>query len=130
MIYDTPDKTRDIVGLDGYNYFLPSSYIPTIKPSDYEYGYITRYFVGNINYSNINETNARDYNMTDSSFFKKTKITWKVSGTEFNVYKGKMLESTGVVTSVFMSKDNKEYCRINVDGKSFLKQSKSVKHAS
>ena len=103
MIYDTPDKTRDIVGLDGYNYFLPSSYIPTIKPSDYEYGYITRYFVGNINYSNINETNARDYNMTDSSFFKKTKITWKVSGTEFNVYKvqfttwvGK-LESTGVV---------------------------------
>jgi hypothetical protein len=97
MIYDTPDKTRDIVGLEGYNYFLPSSYIPTIKPSDYEYGYITRYFVGNINYSNINETNARDYNMTDSSFFKKTKITWKVSGTEFNVYKGKMLESTGVV---------------------------------
>ena len=97
MIYDTPDKTRDIVGLEGYNYFLPSSYIPTIKSSDYEYGYITRYFVGNINYSNINETNARDYNMTDSSFFKKTKITWKVSGVEFNVYKGKMLESTGVV---------------------------------
>lgn len=97
MIYDTPDKTKDILGLDKYNYFLPSSYIPIIKRSDYEYGYITRYFVGNINYFNINETNARDYNITNSCFFKKTKITWKVSGTEFNVYKGKILESTGVV---------------------------------
>ena len=48
---------------------------------------------------------------------------------QFTTWVGK-LESTGVVTSVFMSKDNKEYCRINVDGKSFLKQSKSVKHVS
>jgi hypothetical protein len=97
MIDDTPVKTRNIVGLGGYNYFIPASYIPTIKSSDYEYGYITRYFVGNINYSNITETNARGYNGTNSGFFKKTKITWKVSGVEFNVYKGKMLETTGVV---------------------------------
>lgn len=97
IYYDTTDKIRNIVGLNDYNYFLPSSYIPSIKPSDYEYGYITRYFVGNINYSNIIESNARDYNVTDSNFFKKTKITWKISGVEFNVYNGKMLETTGVV---------------------------------
>ena len=48
---------------------------------------------------------------------------------QFTTWVGKV-ETTGTVTTVFMSKDNKEYCRINVDGKSFLKQSKSVKHAS
>jgi hypothetical protein len=46
---------------------------------------------------------------------------------KFTTWVGKV-ESTGSVTSVFTSKDNKEYCRINVDGKSFLKQTKSVKH--
>lgn len=97
MIYDTPDNIRNIVGLNAYNYFLPSSYIPTITLDEYQYGYITRYFVGNINYSNIVETNARDYNVTNSGFYKKTKITWKVSGPEYNVYNGKMLETTGVV---------------------------------
>ena len=48
---------------------------------------------------------------------------------QFTTWVGKV-ETTGTVTSVFTSKDNKEYCRIKVDGKSFLKQTKSVKHAS
>jgi len=48
---------------------------------------------------------------------------------QFTTWIGK-LETTGTVTSVFMSKDNKEYCRIKADGKAFLKQTKSVKHAS
>jgi hypothetical protein len=48
---------------------------------------------------------------------------------QFTTWVGKV-DSTGVVTSVFTTKDNKEFCRINVDGKSFLKLTKSVKHVS
>ena len=97
MITDTPDSTKNKLGLDIYNYFEPSNYIPIVKPSDYEYGYITRYFVGKINYLNVYETNAKDYNVVNNGYYKKIKITWKVSGPEFNQYKGKMLLTTGVV---------------------------------
>lgn len=97
MINDTPVKTRNIVGLAGYDYFSPSTYIPKVNPSDYEYGYITRYFVGKINYPSVFETNAKDFNVVNSGFYKKIKITWKVSGPEFNQYSGKMLLTTGVV---------------------------------
>lgn len=97
MILDTPDSTKNKIGLNGYNYFEPSNYVTIVKPSDYAYGYITRYFVGRINYPNVFETNAKDYNVVDNGFYKKIKITWKVSGPEFNQYSGKMLLNTGVV---------------------------------
>lgn len=97
MILDTPDSTKNKIGLNGYNYFEPTNYVPIVKPSDYAYGYITRYFVGRINYPNVFETNAKDYNVVDNGFYKKIKITWKVSGPEFNQYSGKMLLNTGVV---------------------------------
>ena len=48
-------------------------------------------------YFDIFETNNKDYNLANSSYFNKTKIDWKITGTEFNVYNGKMLETTGVV---------------------------------
>jgi len=97
MIYDTPDNVKNIVGLDDYNYFEPANHIPLIKPSDYEYGYITRYFVGKRNQASVYETNARDYNVANNVYYKKLKITWKISGPEFNLYKGNMLLTTGVV---------------------------------
>ena len=97
MIQDTLQNVRNIVGLDEYNYFEPGNHLPVVQQSDYDYGYITRYFVGKINYPNVFETNARDYNVVNSGYYKKIKITWKVSGTEFNVFKGKMLLTTGVV---------------------------------
>lgn len=97
MIFDTPLEIKNKIGLGEYDYFEPSNYIPTIKPTDYEYGYISRYFVGRINYPNVLETNAKDFNMINDGFYKKIKISWKISGTEFNQYNGKMLLTTGVV---------------------------------
>lgn len=47
---------------------------------------------------------------------------------QFITWIGK-IDSIGIVTSIFTSKDKKEYCRINVDGKSYVKLLKSVKHA-
>ena len=97
MIKDTPDSIKGLVGLSSYNYITPSTYIPIITQDDYDYGYITRFFVARINYVDIFETNNKDYNLANCSYFNKTKIDWKITGTEFNVYNGKMLETTGVV---------------------------------
>ncbi len=97
MIKDTPDSIKRLIGLSSYKYITPSSYIPTITQDDYDYGYITRFFIARVNYLDIFETNNKDYNLADSSYFNKTKIDWKITGTEFNVYNGKMLETTGVV---------------------------------
>jgi len=97
MIIDTPSTTKSIVNLGSYNYFTPSNYIPTITQDDYEYGYINRFFIGKINYFNVFETNNKDYNLANSLHFSKVQIKWKISGPEYNVYKGKMLETTGVV---------------------------------
>lgn len=97
MIPETSLKTRNIVGLESYSYVQPANHVPKIQSSDYEYGYITRYFVSNINYNNAYETNARDFNVVNTNFYKKLKITWKISGPEFNLYDGKMLLTTGVV---------------------------------
>ena len=73
MIFDTPIEIKNKIGLGEYDYFEPSNYIPTIKPTDYEYGYISRYFVGRINYPNVLETNAKDFNMINDGFYKKLK---------------------------------------------------------
>jgi hypothetical protein len=97
MIYDTPPRTQAIVGLNSYKYLQPSTYTPTISQKDYDEGYINRFFVGRINYFEVIETNYKDYNMTDSSYFTKVKINWKITGVEFDVYNGKLLEAVGVV---------------------------------
>ena len=97
MIYDTPNKERGIVGLESYNFITPSTYIPTITEDDYDTGYIDRFFIARINYFDIIETNYKDYNIANMSFFKKIKIDWKITGSEFNVYIGKTLQDTGVV---------------------------------
>ncbi len=97
MIYDTPPRTQTIVGLNSYKYLQPSTYIPTITQKDYDEGYISRFFVGRINYFEVIETNYKDFNMTDSSYFTKVKINWKITGPEFDVYSGKLLETVGVV---------------------------------
>jgi len=97
MIYDTPRRTQNIVGLGSYKYIQPSTYIPTITQSDYDEGYISRFFVGRINYFEVIETNYKDFNMADSSYFTKININWKITGPEFDVYNNKILEMVGVV---------------------------------
>lgn len=97
MIKDTPDAVKSIVGLGSYNYQTPSTYIPTISQNDYDYGYIKRFFIARINYFDVIETNNKDFNLANTSYFRKISIDWKITGPEFNVYSGKMLETTGVV---------------------------------
>ena len=97
MIYDTPLATRNIVGLNNYQYLQPSTYLPTITQKDYTEGYINRFFVGRINYFEVIETSYKDFNMTDTTYINKVQINWKITGVEFNVYNGKMLETVGVV---------------------------------
>ena len=97
MIYDTPNNVKTIVGLGSYSFVTPSTYIPTITVNDYDNGYIDRFFISRINYFDIIETNYKDYNIANMSFFKKIKIDWKITGSEFNVYIGKTLQDTGVV---------------------------------
>ena len=97
MIYDTPLATRNIVGLNNYQYLQPSTYLPTITQKDYNEGYISRFFACRINFFEVIETNYKDYNMIDSNYFTKVKINWKITGPEFDVYSGKLLEMVGVV---------------------------------
>jgi len=97
MIYDTPDNVKNTLGLGGYNYDKPATYIPTITTEDYDRGYIDRFFVARINYFDVIETNYKDYNRANSSYFIKIKISWKITGPEFNTYIGKTLQETGVV---------------------------------
>lgn len=97
MINDTPPEIQNIVGLSNYKYLQPSTYIPTVTQKDYVEGYINRFFVGRINYFEVIETNYKDFNMTDTTYFTKVQINWKITGPEFNVYSGKMLETVGVV---------------------------------
>lgn len=97
MIKDTPIEVRSAVNLGSYSYLTPVNYIPTITQKDLDLGYIDRFFVGKINYFDAYETNNKDYNLANSSYYNKVKIKWKITGPEFNKYSGKMLETTGVV---------------------------------
>lgn len=97
MIYDTPNSVKNIVGLGSFDFAKPSTYIPTITQDDYDRGYIDRFFVARINYFDVIETNYKDYNIANTSYFIKTKIDWKITGPELNTYIGKTLQETGVV---------------------------------
>jgi hypothetical protein len=97
MITDTPDETKQILGLGTFNFSSPSTYMPNIAKKDYENGYIKRYFISNRNYFNAIETDAKSYNTADDNFYSKVSIEWKITGAEYNVYNGKILQTTGVV---------------------------------
>ena len=96
MIQDTNPILAYSLGLENFSLFFQSTYIPTPKKKDYEYGWITRYFVGKRNQQMIIETNARDYNATDESFFVKGKLDWQISGRKNSLYKDQILLEAGV----------------------------------
>ena len=102
---DTPDSIKKKLGLSSFNLFYPSTYLPAPTSSDYVYGFIVRYFVCKFNQDVIVETNARDYKMTDDSFFIKAQCDWQITGPKNNVYSGSMLQISGVT----------EYNRIQIN---------------
>jgi hypothetical protein len=96
MIQDADPELVAKLGLSDYEMTYPSTYLPTPSKNDYQYGFITRYFVGRINQRQIIETCARDYNAINIKFFLKTKVDWQISGRKNNLYQGKMLMEAGV----------------------------------
>ena len=105
MIYDTSSALKTKLGLDQFKLFYPATYLPSPTRADYDYGFITRYFVGKRNQDKIIETNARDYKMTDGTFFVKAQCDWQLTGPRNNIYSGTMLQISGV----------EEYNRIQVN---------------
>jgi len=97
MIQDTPTEVKSIVGLGSFNYNQPNTHTPIITSNDYNNGYIKRYFVSNRNYLNCIETDAKGFQLADTKFYTKSSIDWKITGSEYNVYQGKTLQTTGVV---------------------------------
>ena len=98
MIQDTPIDLKNKLTLGSFDFYnQPSTYVPFITHDDYDKGYITRYFVGKRNYFDVIETNAKGYKETDTNFYVKISIDWKITGPEYNIYNGKTLQTTGVV---------------------------------
>lgn len=97
MIKDTPNFIKNKLSLGSYYYNLPSTFTPTINKDDLERGYIKRYFIGKRNFFDFIETNAKGFNEAETVFYTKVSIDWKITGPEYNIYKDKTLEITGVV---------------------------------
>lgn len=106
MIPNTPLSTKSIVNLSSYKYITPANYKPIITEQDYERGYITRFFVGKINYFDVYETNNKEYKLANSIYYNKAKVDWKITGPEFNIFDGKILQTTGVVNYNILSINN------------------------
>lgn len=95
MINDTPDNLKNLI--NGQFIFVPISSLPYISLRDYNDGYINRYFVGRINFTDVYETNFNDYSITDRKFYRKHEIKWKITGSEYNIYNNRILLEEGVV---------------------------------
>jgi hypothetical protein len=53
--------------------------------------------------------------MTNTSYFTKVQINWKITGTEFNVYTGKLLETVGVVNYNTYRIKEAQFVILNID---------------
>lgn len=115
MILDTPTVLKSKLGLGKYENFYPNTFIVSPKKEDYNRGYITRYFVSNINYDSIIETDAKSYNFAENTFYRKVKMDWKITGPEYSIYRGKMLEITGVIPHNVIRIENAKKVMPNVE---------------
>ena len=78
------DRYNQIVKLDSdYNFQSPTPHIPKPTSSDYEDGYVVRYFVQKSNDvdSRIIEVNSKTFtNYTQNLFFTSVSLDWAISG--------------------------------------------------
>ena len=96
-IKDTDIITKTKLNLGNFNINLPNTFLPVPTDKDYKIGYIERYVVSKINYSEITEVSSDVYGKMDSNFFKKVKFKWKITGVLNSKYDGKMLLEQGVI---------------------------------
>lgn len=97
MIKDTIPTVKTKLNLGNFDINLPVTYLPQPNQNDYKVGYIERYVVSKINYSEITEVSKDTYNKLDSNFFKKAKLKWKITGILNSKYENKMLLEQGVI---------------------------------
>ena len=97
IIKNTDEITKTKLNLGNFNINLPNTFLPKPTENDYRVGYIERYVVSKINYSEITEVSRDVYGKIDSNFFRKEKFKWKITGVLNNKYDGKMLLQQGVI---------------------------------
>ena len=97
IIKNTDEITKTKLNLGNFNINLPNTFLPKPTENDYKVGYIERYVVSKINYSEITEVSRDVYGKIDSNFFRKEKFKWKITGVLNNKYDGKMLLQQGVI---------------------------------
>lgn len=94
---DTDIITKNKLNLGNFNLNLPNTFLPRPIDRDYKIGYIERYVVSKINYSDITEVSVDVYKKIDFNFFKKVKFKWKITGVLNSKFDGKMLLEQGVI---------------------------------
>lgn len=94
---DTDIITKNKLNLGNFNLNLPNTFLPKPIDRDYKIGYIERYVVSKINYSDITEVSGDVYKKIDSNFFKKVKFKWRITGVLNSKFDGKMLLEQGVI---------------------------------
>jgi hypothetical protein len=97
IIKNTDEITKTKLNLGNFNINLPNTFLPKPTENDYKVGYIERYVVSKISYSEITEVSRDVYGKIDSNFFRKEKFKWKITGVLNNKYDGKMLLQQGVI---------------------------------
>ncbi len=97
MIYkDTSKSEKNKLDFVGFDYKSPTTYNSRPKEGNYQIGYINRYFVSRINYTDIVEVNSEEYIELRDIFYKKAKLIWKISGPKYNKYEDGILVEQGI----------------------------------
>jgi len=115
MIEDTSPDLRYTLDYTGYEYESAVPFVINPGKGNYQVGSINRYFVCNVNYSNIVEVNRSDYEKLDSKFYKKAKLSWKISGPKYNVYEGMILSKVGAYEYNIKNINNAKKTIDNID---------------
>lgn len=97
MIYNEKLKTSygEFSDLSGNQ--APAIYKPMPSSSDYDEGYIDRYFVKKINEDKIVEVTYENGNTVNTSLYKLVSLSWRISGPKHTTMKGNVKNNTGVV---------------------------------
>ena len=87
---------QNINNLERENYPKPDKVLP--KPSDYDVGFINRYFCksANDNTKSIFEISKNDFN-NQSSFFNYYKLRWTISGKKQSVARQNIIELLSII---------------------------------
>lgn len=99
MIYNNtlPSQYGTFTEIGNSSNILKTRPIPTVQ--DYADGYIKRYFIKKINENSILEVSYLTTSSINANLYKTVEVKWKISGPKNNVYKGSILDKTGVEES-------------------------------